>query len=102
MRHRACMQHLLCMRTPVRFGVADGAIDVTSAAVGKVSDQGPTLRKPCSAEALTIWVLGRPKKPLARRVDAASPAVRYPYRRSAGAAFALSLRKRREPNLPRG
>ncbi len=30
--------HLLCMRTPVRFGVTDGAIDVTSAAVGKVSD----------------------------------------------------------------
>jgi len=26
------------MRTPVRFGVTDGAIDVTSAAVGKVSD----------------------------------------------------------------
>ena len=38
MRHRACMRHLLCMRTPVRVGVADGAIDVTSAAVGKVSD----------------------------------------------------------------
>ena len=35
--HRACMRHLLCMRTPVRFGVTDGAIDVTSAAVGKVS-----------------------------------------------------------------
>ena len=34
------MWHLLCMRTPVRFGVADGdgAIEVTSAAVGKVSD----------------------------------------------------------------
>jgi hypothetical protein len=42
------MRHLLCMRTPVRFGVADGdgaietsaadgdgAIEVTSAAVGK-------------------------------------------------------------------
>jgi hypothetical protein len=29
---------LLCMRTLVRVGVADGAIDVTSAAVGKVSD----------------------------------------------------------------
>jgi hypothetical protein len=38
MRHRACMRHLMCMRTPVRFGVTDGAIDVTSAAVGKVSD----------------------------------------------------------------
>jgi hypothetical protein len=38
MRHRACMRHLQCMRTPVRFGVTDGAIDVTSAAVGKVSD----------------------------------------------------------------
>jgi hypothetical protein len=35
MRHRACMRHLLCMRTPVRLGVTDGAIDVTSAAVGK-------------------------------------------------------------------
>jgi hypothetical protein len=32
------MRHLMCMRTPVRFGVRDGAIDVTSAAVGKVSD----------------------------------------------------------------
>jgi hypothetical protein len=32
------MRHLMCMRTPVRFGVTDGAIDVTSAAVGKVSD----------------------------------------------------------------
>ena len=42
MRHRQCMrprmQHRLCMRTPVRVGGADGAIDVTSAAVGKVSD----------------------------------------------------------------
>jgi hypothetical protein len=27
----------MCMRTPVRFGATDGAIDVTSA-VGKVSD----------------------------------------------------------------
>jgi hypothetical protein len=32
-----CMRHLLCMRMPVRFGVTDGAIDVTSAAAGKVS-----------------------------------------------------------------
>ena len=24
------MRHLRCMRTPVRFGVTDGAIDVTS------------------------------------------------------------------------
>jgi hypothetical protein len=41
------MRHLQCMRTPVRFGVADGdgavadgdgAIEVTSAAVGKVPD----------------------------------------------------------------
>jgi hypothetical protein len=31
------MRHLLCMRTLVRVGVADGAIDVTSEAVGKVS-----------------------------------------------------------------
>jgi len=38
MRHRASMRHLLCMRTLVRVGVADGATDVTSAAVGKVSD----------------------------------------------------------------
>jgi hypothetical protein len=37
MWHRACMRHLLCMRMPVRFGVTDGAIDVTSAAAGKVS-----------------------------------------------------------------
>jgi hypothetical protein len=37
-RHRAFMRHLLCMRTPVRFGVTDGAIDVTSVAVGKASD----------------------------------------------------------------
>jgi len=28
------------MRTPVRFGVTDGAIDVTSAVVGSVSDVG--------------------------------------------------------------
>ena len=34
MRHPECMRHRLCMRTPVRFGAADGAIDVTSAAVG--------------------------------------------------------------------
>jgi len=38
MRHRACMRHLVYMRTAVRFGVADGAIDVTSTAVGKVSE----------------------------------------------------------------
>jgi hypothetical protein len=36
MRHRACMGHLLCMRMPVRLGVVDGAMDVTSAAVGKI------------------------------------------------------------------
>jgi hypothetical protein len=35
MRHRECTQHRLCMHTPVRFGAADGAIDVTSAAIGK-------------------------------------------------------------------
>ena len=35
MRHRACMRHLLCMLTPVRVGVTDGAIDATSEAVGK-------------------------------------------------------------------
>ena len=35
MRPRACMRHLLCMRTPVRFGVTDGDIDITSAAVGE-------------------------------------------------------------------
>jgi hypothetical protein len=34
MRHRQCTRHLLCMRTPVRFGVKDGANEVTSAAVG--------------------------------------------------------------------
>jgi hypothetical protein len=38
MPHRACMQHLLCTRMPVRSGVTDGAIDATSAAVGKISD----------------------------------------------------------------
>ena len=38
MRHRACMRHLPYMHTPVRLGVRDGAIDVTPAAVGKVSD----------------------------------------------------------------
>ena len=37
MRYRAHMRHLPCMRALVRVGVADGAIDVTSAAVGKVS-----------------------------------------------------------------
>jgi len=41
MRRRACMRHLMCtrhlmyMRTPVRFGVTDGAINVTFAAVGR-------------------------------------------------------------------
>ena len=38
MWRRACMRHLLCTRTLVRLGVTDGAIDVTSAAGGKVSD----------------------------------------------------------------
>ena len=33
------MRHLPYMHTPVRLGVTDGAIDVTSAAVGKVSDR---------------------------------------------------------------
>jgi hypothetical protein len=42
---------LMCMRTPVRFGVTDGAIDVTSAAVGKVADirgvgEATPLRRP--------------------------------------------------------
>jgi hypothetical protein len=32
------MQHLVYMRTRVRVGVADGAIDVTSTVVGKVSE----------------------------------------------------------------
>jgi hypothetical protein len=32
------MRHLMLTRTPVRFGVTDGAIDVTFTAVGKVSD----------------------------------------------------------------
>ncbi len=40
MRHRECMRHLVYMRTPVRVGVADGAIDVTSTVVGKVSELG--------------------------------------------------------------
>jgi hypothetical protein len=41
MRRRSCMRHLMCtrhlmyMRTPVRFGVTDGAINVTFAAVGR-------------------------------------------------------------------
>jgi hypothetical protein len=34
------MRHLVYMRTPVRVGVADGAIDVTSMVVGKVSELG--------------------------------------------------------------
>ena len=37
-RQRLCTRHLVCMRTPGRFGIADGAIQVTSAAGGKVSD----------------------------------------------------------------
>jgi hypothetical protein len=32
------MQHLVYMRTKVRVGVADGAIDVTSTVVGNVSE----------------------------------------------------------------
>ena len=39
---------------------------------------------------------------LPQQNDAATPAVRYPHRRSAGAVFGLPLRKRREPTLPRG
>jgi hypothetical protein len=47
------MRHLVYMRTPVRVGVADGAIDVTSTVVGKVSELGHgevslTLAEPCS------------------------------------------------------
>ena len=38
MRHRACIRHPECMRTPVRVGVADGAIGVTSTVVGKVAE----------------------------------------------------------------
>ena len=38
MPHRACMRHLVYMRTVVRFGVAHGAIDIISTAVGKVSE----------------------------------------------------------------
>jgi hypothetical protein len=38
MRHSVCMQHLVYMRTRVRVGVADGAIDVTSTVAGKVSE----------------------------------------------------------------
>jgi hypothetical protein len=34
------MRHLVYMRTRVRVGVADGAIDVTSTVVGKVSELG--------------------------------------------------------------
>ena len=37
MRHREYMPNLLYMRTKVRLGVADGAIDVTSSVIGKVS-----------------------------------------------------------------
>jgi hypothetical protein len=40
MRRRECMRHLLYMRTRARVGVADGAIDVTSMVVGKVSELG--------------------------------------------------------------
>jgi hypothetical protein len=36
MPHRLCMRHLVYMRTQVRAGVADGDIDVTSTAAGKV------------------------------------------------------------------
>ena len=38
MRRRECMRHLVYMRTRARVGVADGAIDVTSMVVGKVSE----------------------------------------------------------------
>ena len=61
MRHRASMRHLLCMRTPVRFGVADGAIDATSAAVGKVSEkqtvpgQNPTRFGPKVDKRAGVW-----------------------------------------------
>jgi hypothetical protein len=35
MRQRPCTRDLLCMRTLGRLGMEDGAIEVTSAAVGK-------------------------------------------------------------------
>src|SRR5262245_31684010 len=38
MPRRASMRHRLCMRTPVRPGAMDGAIDITSAAVGRMSE----------------------------------------------------------------
>jgi hypothetical protein len=36
MRRRPCIWPLLRMRTPVRFGVKDGAIEVTSEAAGRI------------------------------------------------------------------
>ena len=38
-------------------------------------------------------------QPLPQRTDTATPAVRYPHRRSAGAVFGLPLRKRCEPTF---
>jgi hypothetical protein len=47
MRSRACMRHLLSMRMPVRLGVPDGLIGVTSTAVGET---GATIRASYRAE----------------------------------------------------
>ena len=64
------MRHLLSMRTPVRLGVTDGAIDVTSAAVGKVSDsrRGYSVRgASLSALAPKEDILGAPGSELMQR-----------------------------------
>ena len=56
MRHRACMRYL-CL-PPGRVGGADGAIDVTSTAVGKVLEfRGTNRGSPCEV------MFGRSREP---------------------------------------
>ena len=57
---------LLCMRTPIRFGVMDGAIDVTTAAVGDELFTGRALPLPMSA-------LGQKQTCAAQKVMSALP-----------------------------
>ena len=66
------------MHTPVRLGVTDGAIDVTSAAVGKVSDS----RRGYSVRGASLSALA-PKEdilgacPLGAIADILSQSLRY-------------------------
>ncbi|MGB7827924.1 MAG: hypothetical protein WBL86_16750, partial [Pseudolabrys sp.] len=51
--HRGCMRHLLSMRTPVRLGVTDGAIDVFPRPLVKSRIVGGAT--PYAAQACPLW-----------------------------------------------